>query len=168
VRTRSRRRYSAHRRKTFWIFKHSPSALGSKLTAVALFPYAVEINRGNATQPGLFRRGQCYFFLHPKSRIVWSWSRTPIREILKRGWLFDDPGATSVLRCQIRFAKRLKVFDFSFRARHQGHEMLSFVGLISVSGLERYFVGSGFLADLSCVEFGSHAIRDLDHQHETW
>ena len=85
--------------------------------------------------------------------IVWSCSPTLIKAILKRGWLFDEPGAASVLGYQIRFTKRRKVLDFSFRARHQAHLMLGLVGLISVSGLERYFVGSGFVADLSCFKF---------------
>jgi hypothetical protein len=45
------------------------------------------------------------------------------------------------------------VFDFSARARHQDHVMRGLVGVISVSSLERYFLGSGFVADLSYFEF---------------
>ena len=93
------------------------------------------------------------FFLHLKARIVRSWPQALIKEIFTRGWFSHDPASASVVGDQIRFTKRLRIFDFSSRARHQGHVMHGFIGLISAGGLERYLVGSGFVADLSCFEF---------------
>src|SRR5215469_6280940 len=103
---------------------------------------------------------------------VWAFrSRLPtfiINEILKWGWLFDDPRAACVVSQQIRFTKRLQVFDLSFGTRHQPHVMFGSVGAIRTGAFECYFIGSGFKTDLSDVKFGDRAVRDLDHQDETW